>query len=300
VNRVGVVDDEPLGTPAGQARARGRCVAEALLGVGVLLFAAVVFLPLDGPALLEPRVGDQVSHVHHVAGRQLLVVARGDVLHPGLAAGAPLPGGPEDGGQHRLRGAGRHVDQEPGDLALGHGLKVFAHHLHAPAGDERGRGVEDVPRLFDELEQGQLTLGAHGVVAHLGHEFFGVHFAVVYTLLSRFVLGVFTRRYGILIGGVGCGAGGQRRRPRGSIQNETPLAMGTSLPQQHISSISHGMATIASLPHLENPHIGTSHNGNSPCHGPYSAKSHPTTGPLAMGATHSPLVMGVTRRPCHG
>ena len=147
--------------------------AEAGGGVLELELGVLVGGEAERPEPLVPLRLHQPPHPHVVAHREVLGVRGADVAQLRLRPRSPLPGRPEHADRERLHGAGRHVDQQPVDLAGGHrlemlgdGVDVPAVHVSASPGSTTGQARLDE---VDELAGAELALDGEPVTLAQAH-----------------------------------------------------------------------------------------------------------------------------------
>ena len=128
----------------------GAVVFEAVLGV--LVTGHAESLP---PVLFIPGGAQQAAAFEAVAHAEPPCV--GGVEESALWVAAPDPGGPEHAHGQTLHMSGGHVDEQAGDVSGGNRLQMLAHGLDVPSRDERYCGLEHVPRLATELQQGAFS-----------------------------------------------------------------------------------------------------------------------------------------------
>ncbi len=153
-----IVGDEQVGMLArADASVRGRDTPAAAVGLVTHLLVLVVDEGEDvAPAFLVPRAFDQAAGADGVAGGEGLCVGDEQPPHVRLPAGAPDPGGPEDGTQQAFHAAGRDVDQELRDFAVRDRFEVAAQRGDVPIVHEVDAALDVGPGLFDELMQARL------------------------------------------------------------------------------------------------------------------------------------------------
>ena len=159
---VRVVDDQHVGALAGRRAAdRG---GDAVAPRGGLELVLLVLVGGEAQAREDapvPRCCDHQPAILRVLDAECARVARRHDARRRVVA--QEPGRPGDRDTDRLQVAGRHVDDEPRDLAARAGLEVLADQAHMPVLQVRGGRIDGVERLGCEARE---VLAQHGVEQH--------------------------------------------------------------------------------------------------------------------------------------